>query len=466
MNCRFRRLNPFVLVAAFSFGTTCLAAGKDDVESDLSFHVSVLSNNAMPVNIVKEGARWNFGPGALQTFAGYQYAAYWDDARQVSVARRKLPLGAWETVSLPGYQRTSNINRGKGGKKSRGFGDGHEKVAMGISSDGVIHLAFDHHVSTLHYRRSIKGIANDPQNVDWKPDLFGDVQENLGGPKIETVTYPTFTTDGDQLLLYLRLNVGSGSADSHVFRYRSGKWIVNDPTASKMIDKRWSGGDKTVNAYPHGLFIRDGRYYMTWCWRDTPDASTCHDLCFITSDDQGRRWKNNVGAIIGVTGRKFITADSPGVSVVDIPPGTKYQNGGSMTVDFRGRVHVLMKGPKGTPVYFTREPDDASDSSEPTWQTRDSKVLGKLVSSPDGSLFAVSEDAVYVCDEFRQTAASDSLSPPAGMIEFKKVATIDPAIFEDCKPAIDRRRVEHDGCLSIMGQQGKKITVVDFYLGR
>ena len=46
------------------------------------------------------------------------------------------------------------MNRGKSGPVSQGFGDGHEKVAMGISPDGFIHLAFDHHLSTFHYRRN------------------------------------------------------------------------------------------------------------------------------------------------------------------------------------------------------------------------------------------------------------------------------------------------------------------------
>lgn len=67
------------------------------------FRVFTVSSNGMPRNIVPKGADWNFGSGSLWTHQGWQYAAYWDDARQVSVARRQLPSGAWSVASLPGY---------------------------------------------------------------------------------------------------------------------------------------------------------------------------------------------------------------------------------------------------------------------------------------------------------------------------------------------------------------------------
>jgi hypothetical protein len=143
--------------------------------------ISEVANNGMPRNIVSPGAEWNFGPGALWTHRGWQYTAYWDEKRQVSVGRRELPDGAWSVVSLPGYERTKNVNRGKAGAKSQGFGDGHEKVSLGISPDGVIHLAFDHHVSTLHYRTTKSGVANDPSAHPWRAELFGPVRDNLGG---------------------------------------------------------------------------------------------------------------------------------------------------------------------------------------------------------------------------------------------------------------------------------------------
>jgi BNR repeat-containing family member/alpha-L-rhamnosidase len=200
------------------------AAESGSLSSQSLMRVSTVGDNGMPKNIVPKGSEWNFGPGSLWTHRGWQYAAYWDEACQVSVARRRLPQGEWSVASLPGYQRTANINRGVAGPISRGFGDSHEKVSMGISPDGVIHLAFDHHVSTLHYRTSILAVANDPAAHPWTADLFGPVRDNLGGPRIEAVTYPGFSSDGKSFVLYLRLNGGSGSADSHFFKSLKFEW--------------------------------------------------------------------------------------------------------------------------------------------------------------------------------------------------------------------------------------------------
>jgi hypothetical protein len=409
--------------------------------------VSKVADNAMPVDIVQRRSHWNFGPGSLWTHQGWQYAAYWDDARQVSVARRELPHGPWEVVSLPDYRRGETGERGRGGKISRGFGDGHEKVALGISADGVLHLSFDHHLSTLRYRTSTVPVAADPAAHDWHAALFGPVQNHLGGPRLEFVTYPRFYRDGSRLVLYLRLGGGSGAANSHYFTYEHGRWTVTEEPASQLIDQHWSGGDGTVNAYTHALGFHQGRWHLTWCWRDTPDDRTCHDLCYAYSDDYGNTWQNNDGRTIGITGSMFISADSPGVAVWRIPPGTRYRNGGSMTVDRTGRVHVLMRGERAGPVYFTRDPDTGS------WYRKPGQVLGKLAAGEANDLFVITEEGVY------QTSAKDFGG------DLRLLVAGRPEFFEDCSLSVDRTRLAADGWVSVIGQQGKTVRVVDYQLG-
>ncbi|MBD5781612.1 glycoside hydrolase family 88 protein [Pelagicoccus sp. NFK12] len=398
----------------------------------------------MPKDIVERPAKWNFGPGALQSHAGWQYAAFWDDQRQVTVARRRLPGGSWHAVSLTGYQRTENGDRGKVGPIARGFGDGHEKVALGISADGYLHLSFDHHGSTLRYRKSLHPVARSPENYSWNDKLFGPVQDNLGGPKIEGVTYPSFANHGKNLSLYLRLNGGSGSADSCLFEYSNGKWFLNDPAQAKIIDKSWSRGNKTVNAYPHSLATHNGRRHLTWCWRDSPKADTTHDLCYAYSDDQGNTWKDNEGNTIGIRGNAFITADTQSAVVWSIPSGTKFVNGGSMTVDASGRVHVLMKGEDGSPAYFQRNPTTGQ------WSRQSSPSLGSL---------AAHDDRVYlVTPEGIESAAADSFA------KRDKLASGPATLFEDSKIQVDRSRA--DGWISVIGQTGKTVSVVDYWIGR
>jgi hypothetical protein len=440
-------LRTLVAWAALTAGllNTAHAEKQSKEESLPRLRVSMVANNGMPKEIVKHRSLWNFGPGSLWTHHGWQYAAYWDDARQVTVARRQLPDGDWEVTSLQDYQRTSTGDRGKGGVISRGFGDGHEKVAMGISADGYIHLSFDHHLSRLRYRVTEQPVAANPAMYQWSAKLFGPVQHNLGGPVLDNVTYPSFTADGDRLVLYLRMGGGAGAANSHYFTYEDGRWTVNTERDSQFIDQHWSGNDGTVNAYLHGLAIHDGRWHITWCWRDTPDPRTSHHLCYAYSDDRGVTWRNNAGNVIGVRGQEFITADSPGVAVWNISSGRGYRNGGSMAVDSAGRVHVLAYGEPRGAIHFMRDPDSRKWSREPF------AMLGKLIPLNGGGLILVNSEGVF------RTEASKHGG-------WKPLVLGKARWFEDSSIGVDVRRVAADGWVSVIGQQGKAVRVVDYRL--
>src|SRR5262245_37401005 len=43
----------------------------------------------------------SYQQSAILSFAGYQYAAWYTASRDAVVARRRLPTGAWEIVTLP-----------------------------------------------------------------------------------------------------------------------------------------------------------------------------------------------------------------------------------------------------------------------------------------------------------------------------------------------------------------------------
>ena len=88
----------------------------------------------------------------LTSFRGYQYATYYDGNRNVCVARRKLPVGAWEVLRFTDYVITNH--------------DSHNVVALGVcEGDGTIHVAFDHHKDPLNYRVSSPGVATNPDSV-------------------------------------------------------------------------------------------------------------------------------------------------------------------------------------------------------------------------------------------------------------------------------------------------------------
>ena len=91
-----------------------------------------------------------------------------------------------------------------------------------------------------------------------------------------------------------------------------------------------------------GWSIKVTRLHMNMVFRATPDASTNFDLYYIYSDDNGRTWRNNAGATVGVTGSTFIRSNSSGIRVWTISQNRGLINQEHMTVDNAGRVHVLL----------------------------------------------------------------------------------------------------------------------------
>jgi BNR repeat-containing family member len=289
---------------------------------------SVLSNSG--VTIVSFGGYLNgesFQQDGIVSFNGYQYAAFWNTSRHVVLGRRPLPSGAWSSIEFADYTNTE--------------ADAHNTISIGIcAADGTLHLAFDHHGSTLHYRKSVVGLATNPSAVSWAAASFSAVSNNLlGNTALTLVTYPRFVSEpgGGKLLFDARIG-SSGSGDEYLWEYdgASHGWT----SIGRFID----GTGDSINAYPHGLSYGRGstRLHLTWCWRETPDASSNHDLLYSYSDDNGRTWKNNAGMTIASSGSSFMTKSSPGIKVWTINQNRGLINQEHMAVDAAGRVHVLL----------------------------------------------------------------------------------------------------------------------------
>ena len=275
----------------------------------------------------------SFQQDAIVSFGVFQYTAFWNTNRNVVLARRRLPTspggaaGAWEKFDFKDYKLSAD--------------DAHNTISLGIApGDGTLHLAFDHHGSNLHYRRSVTGLLTDPEGAIWAASSFGAVSSALvGSTGVSLVTYPRFVTEpgGDRLLLSARIGE-SGSGDEHLWEYDTATHAW--PALGEYIE----GTDASMNAYLHGLsYTRGGsRLHAAWCWRDTPDATTNHDLLYVYSDDHGRTWKNNMGATVATTGASFVTRSTAGLSVWPIGQDRGLINQEHMTVDASGRVHVLL----------------------------------------------------------------------------------------------------------------------------
>ena len=280
-----------------------------------------------------------FQQEALLSFKGRQYAAWFADGGLLCIGRRALPEGKWEVVRFADYRIKHN--------------DVHNVAVLGVCpADGTLHLAFDHHVHPLHYRRSVAGAAHEPERFAWEAKLFGEITAALEpGKPLRGVTYPLFfSTPHGRLQLVYRIG-GSGAGDWFLAEYDA------EPKGWQVLGKLFSGTgtfetSQSRCAYPNPFRYGPGnRLHATWCWRERPkgvalDLTTNHGVHYAFSEDYGRTWKNNAGAVVGVLGPnttspQAISIASPGIRVWDAPYRRGMMNTTTEYVDPRGRVHVV-----------------------------------------------------------------------------------------------------------------------------
>ncbi|MBD0726530.1 hypothetical protein B6A10_15250 [Flavobacterium sp. L1I52] len=279
---------------------------------------------------------------ALASHNGYQYIAYYNDRRHVCISRRKLPLGDWKTIEFLDYDFKSD--------------DSHNVVSLGICpNDGTIHLAFDHHVHPLHYRVSKKGLATNPEIMEWAASSFSPILDQLEENKPIKITYPKFwqTPEGNLQMNY-RVR-GSGNGDRMLVDYnaKTGKWENTrqiDSSIGKFEDEL--GKSDTRCSYPNGYdYDVNGRLHVTWVWREDSQGAN-HDLIYVYSDDHGFTWKNNEGKLLN----EIPNVNSEGIVVQSIPRVLGLMNDHGQVIDSKGRLHVVM-------FHGTKETIEAAGSS-------------------------------------------------------------------------------------------------------
>ncbi|QCT04044.1 Dockerin type 1 [Paenibacillus algicola] len=316
----------------------------------------------------------------MVTHNNYQYAVYYSKESNgksyVNLARRKLsPKSGWSVITFTDYNFTSN--------------DTHNTAVIGISrADGTIHLAFDHHNNDLHYRVSQRGVANNPESVVWSTNLFGPVTSQLIPGQTETkVTYPRFIDVPNGNLQFIRRSGGSGDGDTILYTYNGNSthsWKKNGIIISSEGNYN---GSTSRNAYLDRPQYFNNKLYLTWVWREAPDAMTNHDIMFAYSEDYGATWKNNSGTVVATTESDPMKVSTAGLKVRTINQNHGLMNHGYSYVDDKGRVHVVTShAPEGNPNYSTWELARADAKYTHYWRGTD-KVWRKNVmnSVPLGS---------------------------------------------------------------------------------
>lgn len=280
----------------------------------------------------------SFDQDKVVSLKGYQYGVYWDGDRLLCVARRHIESGAVEVLRLEDYVLAA-------GRPEAQWRNAHRNAVVGLSpGDGRLHLSWDHHNNDLNYTRSRAGFLTDPP-AEMRAEDF-EPRQALAEHAPQRVTYPRFFNDHEDNLYFFYRSGGSGRGDIAIFAYDdgAGTWgMISDRLfGQEGVYPPWDNSDSR-NAYMHDLFF-DGaaRLHITWVYREVAATwASNHDLHYAYSDDQGRRWRNNAGAIIADTrAGDRITIDSPGIVVREIPVFSWLMNQCAMTLDSNNSPHV------------------------------------------------------------------------------------------------------------------------------
>ena len=212
---------------------------------------------AKPVEVIDLEPVWSAHPVGfcLVTQPPFQFAAYYDAERRMTVAQRRLGEKTWS------FHRLSS---------QLGW-DSHNDVTMVIDNEGHLHVAGNMHNVPLVYFRSEKPL--DAGSLRPVKSMTGDRERH--------VTYPVFLRDGKQRLIFRYRDGGSGQGDDlfNVYDPATKQW-------SRLIDGPLLSGEDERSAYATApKAAPDGTFHMVWVWRDTPDCATNHTISYARSSD-------------------------------------------------------------------------------------------------------------------------------------------------------------------------------------
>lgn len=241
----------------------------------------------------------------LLTRAPFQYAAFYDAGRNLTVAQRRLDEKAWKLHRLP---------------VTTGW-DSHNYVTMAVDDDGFLHLSGDMHCVPLKYFRTTKPL--DASTFERLDRMTGELENR--------VTYPVFMNgpDGGLIFTYRHGQSGDGIQVYNVYHCESRTW-------KRLLDRPLLDGEGKRNAYFNPPSMGpDGYYHLAWVWRETADAATNHDLSYARSKDL-RNWENAAGKALELPIRLGPE------TIVDPVPERGGMINGNTTIGFddKGRVTI------------------------------------------------------------------------------------------------------------------------------
>ena len=193
---------------------------------------------------------------AILTSGDWQFIAYYNKNRNLTMASRKVSENKWNYKILP----------------TKVGWDSHNSITMAFDAEKCIHLTGNMHNDSLIYFKT-----ENPLDILSLKRVFPQV---LAEDEL-SCTYPRFMKGPENRLVYSYRKGGSGNGktitNSYDYKTKSFIRLTNQP----LFD-----GLGEMSAYASGPGTgADGLFHVVWVWRDTPDCETNHDLSYARSKD-------------------------------------------------------------------------------------------------------------------------------------------------------------------------------------
>jgi BNR repeat-containing family member len=234
--------------------------------ADATIVAQQIRERSLPVGMAWSSNTVNtvvFRKNSLCSDGNLQYIAFYDKEGFVILGKRKINSRKWDFRITNLY---GNIY------------DSHNSISIMTDGEGYLHIAWNHHGNQLHYTRS-----KNPGSLDLLPEM------QMTGLLETSVSYPEFFSlpGGDLLFLYRDGRSGKGNLVINRYDLAKKNW--------RLLHSNLISGEGQRNAYWQTVVDHKGSIHLSWVWRETPDVSTNHDLCYARSDDGGKTWKKSTG---------------------------------------------------------------------------------------------------------------------------------------------------------------------------
>lgn len=243
----------FLLAVLIGFGLTGCKTNEKSIKNP----------EILTIDQIWSGSAANYD---ILTAPPYQFVAYYDSAKYMTIAQRNLNDKVWIKKRL----------------NSQVGWDAHNWITMALDKEGFIHVSGNMHCDSLIYFQSEKPF--DVSSLKRKYHLIGN--------KEDTVTYPQFFDGphGDLIFSYRTGISGKGNQIYDRYNPITKKW-------SRLLDTPLIDGEGKSNPYITGPIVGpDGYFHIIWVWRTNFDANANSNISYARSKDL-THWEKSDGSV-------------------------------------------------------------------------------------------------------------------------------------------------------------------------